>query len=54
MNDDDEWDEDEPLLEPLAMTEVEVTVTENPVVATLLGPNGETIREWRQRPPFGF
>lgn len=54
MNDDDEWDEDEPLLKPLAMTEVEVIVTDNPVVARLLGPTGETIRERRERRPFGF
>lgn len=32
----------------------EVEVTENPVVHELLGPDGEVIRQWRERPPFGF
>ena len=31
-----------------------LAVTDNPVVATLLGPNGAPIRQWRERPPFGF
>lgn len=29
-------------------------VTENPVVAELLGPDGEPLRQWRERPPFGL
>lgn len=32
----------------------EMTVTDNPVVATLLGPSGQPIRQWRERPAFGF
>ena len=32
----------------------DVTVTENPVVAELLGPDGKPIRQWTERPPFGF
>lgn len=28
--------------------------TDNPVVAVLLGPSGEPLRTWRERPPFGF
>lgn len=34
--------------------EAELTVTDNPIVATLLGPKGEPIRQWRARPPIGF
>lgn len=32
----------------------DLEVTDNPVVATLLGPNGATLRQWRERPLFGF
>ena len=32
----------------------ELAVTDNPVVATLIGPTGAPIRQWRERPPFGF
>ena len=34
--------------------EVSFEVTDNPVVAQLLGPDGEPIRQWRERPPFGY
>lgn len=55
MCDDDGWEEEpEPLLEPLAMTEVQVIVTDNPVVATLLGPDGAVLAQRRARPRFGF
>jgi hypothetical protein len=54
LNDDEDWDESQPLLEPLSFTEVHVVVSENPVVAELLGPDGKTLRQWRARPPFGF
>lgn len=33
---------------------LEVWVTDNPVVAELLGPDGEVITQWRERPPIGF
>lgn len=26
----------------------------NPIVAVLYGPDGEPIRLWRERPPFGY
>ena len=32
----------------------EFTVTENPVVAELLDADGNVIRQWTERPPFGF
>lgn len=32
----------------------QLTETDNPVVATLLGPDGQPIRQWRERPAFGF
>ena len=32
----------------------DVIETDNPIVATLLGPDGSTIRQWRERPPFGY
>lgn len=41
-----EWSYDTP--------DMEFTVSENPVVSELLGPDGEVIRQWRERPPFGF
>lgn len=31
-----------------------LTVTDNPVKATLLGPNGEPIRQVVEREPFGY
>lgn len=54
--DGEDWDDSEQplLLEPLALTEIQVTVTENPVVRELLGPDGKTLRQWRERPSFGF
>lgn len=52
--DDEEWDEPEPMLGPLAMVAVEVVVTDNPVVHKLFGADGEVLRVWRERPPFGF
>jgi hypothetical protein len=44
----DDWHTDHP--------QPDLTETENPVVAELLGPRGETIRQWRERRtvPFGF
>jgi hypothetical protein len=54
--DDDEWWEDDPppILQALDMTQVQVEVTENPITAELLGPDGKVLRQWRERPPFGF
>jgi hypothetical protein len=47
---DDEWlEHDRP--EP---PELEVEVSENEVLATLLGPDGEVIRTLLARPPIGF
>ena len=37
-----------------SLDDVELTVSDNPVVATLLGPDGKPIRQWRERPPFGY
>lgn len=51
---DEDWDEPEPLVGPLALTEIIVEVTENPIVAELLGPDGNVLRQWRERPQFGF
>lgn len=52
---DDEWDEPWHSIAgpPVA---AEVIETENPVVAELLGPSGETLRVWRERSHvrFGF
>lgn len=36
------------------MATIEVTLTDNPVVAVLLGPDGEPILEVRERPPIGY
>lgn len=33
---------------------IDVTVTDNPVTHELLGPDGEVIRQWTERPPIGF
>ena len=33
---------------------LEVEVTDNPIVAVLLGPDGEVVRAWTERPPVGF
>lgn len=52
--DEDWFDEPEPILGPLALTEVTVDVSDNPVVAELLGPDGKVLLEVRERPPFGF
>lgn len=49
---DEEWIDSG--VEPMAWTGINVDVTENPVVAELLGPDGDVIRQWRERPPFGF
>lgn len=32
----------------------EVDVTDNPVVHELLDADGNVIRQWTERPPFGF
>ena len=37
-----------------APTTIEVEVTDNPVVAVLLGPDGEVLIEGRERPAFGY
>ena len=44
----DEWSFDHP--------QPDLTETDNPVAGRLLGPKGETIRQWRERPivEFGF
>lgn len=34
--------------------EPQLSVTDNPITKTLLGPTGEVIRQWRDRPPVGF
>lgn len=34
--------------------EVVVEITDNPVKAQLLGPDGEPIRQWLQREPIGY
>lgn len=34
--------------------EPELTVTDNPIVATLLDHKGKPIRQIQERPPFGF
>lgn len=49
------WDEDEPDAAFVAPVPT-VHVTENPVVATLYGPNGNVIRQAhaRRQQPFGF
>lgn len=47
--DDPEWDSGLP-----ADHTIEVTVTDNPVVATLYGPDGSVLIELRERPPIGF
>lgn len=49
---DDLWDE--PYCGAPSLEDITVTVTDNPVVAELLGPDGDVIRQWRERPPFGF
>lgn len=46
---DDEWDSGLP-----AEHTIEVTVTDNPVVGTLLGPDGRVLVEIREREPIGF
>lgn len=33
---------------------IDVEVTDNPVIAELLGPDGSPIRQWRARPVIGF
>lgn len=49
----EEWDR---LYEPRHAhpTAPDLTVMDNPVTAELLGPKGEPIRQWRERPPFGY
>jgi hypothetical protein len=34
--------------------DLQVTVTDNPIIGRILGPNGETLAEIRERPPIGF
>jgi hypothetical protein len=51
----DPWGEDLYRPSPAeAMASIEVEVSHNPIVAELLGPDGEVIRRWRERPPIGF
>ena len=40
--------------QPADAPELEVEVSDNPVVATLLGPDGEVLVEVREREPIGF
>jgi hypothetical protein len=40
-------------VEPV-IPQFELTVTDNPVVAELLGPDGEPVTIWQEREPFGF
>jgi len=47
---DDDWCDD-PIVYPQPP---EATETENPVIGELLGPRGETIRQWRERPTVAF
>ena len=32
----------------------EAQVTDNPVTNVLLGPSGEVLRQWRERPEVGY
>lgn len=34
--------------------DLDVVTTDNPIVDTLLGPDGEPLLQWTERPPFGF
>ena len=43
----DEWHEYE-------APDLTLHVSENPVVAELLDADGGVLRQWRERPPFGF
>ncbi len=36
------------------MASMEVTVTDNPVVSELYGPDGSVIRQWRERKSIGY
>lgn len=40
--------------EPAEAPTPQLTETDNPIIATLLGPDGEPIRQWRERAPMGF
>jgi hypothetical protein len=42
---------EDPVPEPPAL---EVEVTENPVIAEILGPHGEVLAQMLARPPIGF
>lgn len=43
------WERQEP-----TAPEIQLDVTENPVVGVLLGPDGEVLRQVRERPPIGY
>ncbi len=51
-SDPEEWDEEGP--RPAELAWPEVYVSDNPVVAVLLGPDGEPIRTFLEREPIGF
>lgn len=40
--------------DPGAAPEPTLHETENPITKTLLGPDGKPLRQWRERPPFGY
>jgi hypothetical protein len=46
------WEDEEPAAPEPPM--LEVFETDNPIVAELLDAEGIPIRQWRERPPFGF
>lgn len=49
----DPWEE-ESVDDAVPPPALEVEVSENPILATLLGPDGEVIRTLLARPPIGF
>lgn len=52
--DPDDVDHDPHYIDAPDMTDIGVTVTDNPVLGELLGPDGAVIRQVRERPPIGF
>ncbi len=49
-----DWYGDVVMPEPAPAPWPDVDVTENPVVAELLGPDGSVIAQLLERPPIGF
>ncbi len=48
------WDEQHDAEWEFEAPDLTFEVTDNPVVAELLGPDGQVLRQWTERPPFGF